>query len=139
MSTLFHVSEDGTIERFEPRPLPEGTTLTEPVVWAIDEERLPNYLLPRECPRVTFYAHPNSSPDDVARLLGPSGATHVVAIEAVWFERAAGTPLHVYELPGTDFRLLDEGAGYYVSPTAVVPSAVQRRSSDPSPRSCSGA
>ena len=48
---FFHVSEAADIERFDPRP----SALThEPVVWAIDEERLRNYLVPRDCPRVTY-------------------------------------------------------------------------------------
>ena len=55
---LFHISEESDIARFEPRasgyPIPPGHL----VVWAIDESRLCNYLLPRECPRVTYYAGP---------------------------------------------------------------------------------
>jgi hypothetical protein len=46
---LFHISEEPGIELFEPR-VSEGRG---PVVWAIDADRLRNYLLPRECPRVT--------------------------------------------------------------------------------------
>jgi hypothetical protein len=45
---LFHVSEEPGIERFEPRP---SEYAGEPAVWAIDAERLRNYLVPRECPR----------------------------------------------------------------------------------------
>jgi Family of unknown function (DUF6886) len=41
---LFHVSEDGEIERFQPRDI-EGTS--ERLVWA---DRLRNYVVPRECP-----------------------------------------------------------------------------------------
>jgi hypothetical protein len=50
---LFHVSEERGIERFAPRSSAGGMG---PVVWAIDKHRLRNYLLPRECPRVTCYA-----------------------------------------------------------------------------------
>ena len=42
---VFHVSEEPGIQRFDPR-LSEYTT--DPVVWAIDSERLRNYLLPRK-------------------------------------------------------------------------------------------
>jgi hypothetical protein len=48
---LFHVSEEPGTERFEPRA-PAGAG--DPVVWAIDAERLRNYLVPRECPHVTY-------------------------------------------------------------------------------------
>jgi len=59
---LYHVSEYSHIERFEPRPPPcSGVGPVESVVWAIDEEHLHNYLLPRDCPRVTFYALPSAS------------------------------------------------------------------------------
>ncbi len=51
---LFHVSEESGIKRFEPRALEGGG---KPVVWAIDDARLRNYLVPRDCPRVTFYNH----------------------------------------------------------------------------------
>ena len=55
---LFHVSEDAEIGRFDPR----ASTLTDvPVVWAIDDRRVRNYLLPRECPRVTYYAGPQTT------------------------------------------------------------------------------
>lgn len=61
---LFHVSEESGIERFEPRPSPYTD---EPVVWAIDADRLRNYLLPRECPRVTYYAGCETTIADVER------------------------------------------------------------------------
>lgn len=79
---LFHVSEEANLQRFEPR----ASELTvEPVVWAIDDEHLRNYLLPRDCPRVTYYAGSQTTPNDRERLLGPSAA--VVAIERAWLER----------------------------------------------------
>jgi hypothetical protein len=52
---LFHVSEQANIGRFDPRPSEFASV---PVVWAIDDARLRNYLVPRDCPRVTFYAGP---------------------------------------------------------------------------------
>lgn len=56
---LYHVSEEPGIARFDPRP---ATGVEWPVVWAIGDERLHNYLLPRDCPRVTFFAGPRTSP-----------------------------------------------------------------------------
>jgi hypothetical protein len=50
---LYHVSENFAISRFVPRP---AKGLAEPVVWAVNGVRLRNYLLPRDCPRVTFFA-----------------------------------------------------------------------------------
>ena len=52
---IFHVSEDENISVFEPR-VPKRTDIeATPIVWAVSEERLTNYLVPRECPRVGFH------------------------------------------------------------------------------------
>jgi hypothetical protein len=127
MEALYHVSEEGDIRRFVPRPSPAAIPgLTEPVVFAIEEGLLHNYLLPRDCPRVTFYARPESDPADVERLLGTTTARFVVAIESGWLERALSTPLYLYELPGETFRVLDRGAGYRVSSETVEPLRVVR-------------
>jgi hypothetical protein len=116
MPRLFHVSDDMFIEDFQPRVPPLGG---EPVVWAVDEEHLANYLLPRDCPRVTFCARPDSAPDDVARLLGPTFPKRVVAIESGWLWNAMFGELHVYELPPDTFDCIDAGAGYYTSKAVV--------------------
>ena len=51
MPRLFHVSEDPTIARFEPRPVASPDSgVTGDAVWAVAESHLPNYLLPRDCP-----------------------------------------------------------------------------------------
>src|ERR1043165_10151297 len=86
MPKLFHISDNGEIERFEPRlPPSAGAGVSGLCVWAIDEQHLPHYLLPRDCPRVTFYPLPTSSPDDIRHFFGPGPAApthHVIAIEA---------------------------------------------------------
>lgn len=93
------------------------------MVWAIDAERLRNYLLPRDCPRVTCYAGPGSTSADQERLLGSSVA--VVAIEQAWLERVERCRLYGYQLPPETFECLDECAGYFVSRVPVVPAGVQ--------------
>ena len=114
---LFHVSEEPGIARFEPRP---SALASDPVVWAIDAERLRNYLTPRDCPRVTYYAGPGTVASDVERFLGAS--TAVVAIETVWLERLRSCRLYVYHLPPDAFRSNDNCAGYWVSTVAVTPT-----------------
>src|SRR5918995_828962 len=76
---LFHVSEQAGIEVFEPRwsEIAGGS-----VVWAIDADHLRNYLVPRDCPRVTYYAGRETTAADVERFLG-SGPS-VVAVESGW-------------------------------------------------------
>jgi hypothetical protein len=123
---LFHVSEEADIERFEPRaPTVEATALQHPVVWAVANTHLANYLLPRECPRVAFRAAPASSAEDRARYLA-SADSHVIAIESRWFERATHCALWLYEFSPRPFVCVDETAGYFVSSTAVVPISKRR-------------
>lgn len=116
---LFHVSEDPSIRQFLPR---QGATDAVPVVWAIDDERLRNYLVPRECPRVTFYASARTTAQDRALL----GAHHaVMAIEEGWLERLTRCRLYLYHLPATTFRMIDDVAGYHTSSEPVSPARVE--------------
>ncbi len=117
---VFHVSEDRSIERFEPRAPEQGG---DPVVWAIDDRRLRNYLLPRECPRVTYYAGRQTTHADVERLLGLSVA--VIAIEREWFARVRSCRLYCYHLPPETFECVDACAGYFVSRVPVTPVCVE--------------
>jgi Family of unknown function (DUF6886) len=117
---LFHVSEQFDIVRFDPRP---SEYAAEPVVWAIEERRLGNYLLPRDCPRVTYYAGSETTAADVERFLGSSLA--VVAIESAWFERVRSSSLFCYHMPSETFECFDECAGYFVSRASVVPTGVK--------------
>jgi len=117
---LFHISEEPGIERFEPRP---SELTAAPVVWAIDAERLRNYLVPRECPRVTFYAGAQTTTADRERFLGASVA--VVAVEQEWLPRVHRSRLYCYHLPPQTFECIDECAGYFVSRESVLPARVE--------------
>lgn len=118
--SLYHLSDEGDIARFEPRP---SAYTAEPVVWAIGRERIANYLTPRNCPRVCFRAGPHSAAADIEALLGHDEA--VVAIEALWLERLRVGMLYRYAMPRARFTLKDEGAGYWVSHGPVTPEAVE--------------
>ena len=117
---LFHISEEADIQEFEPRP---SEYTVEPVVWAIDADRLRNYLLPRDCPRVTYYAGHQTTAADREWLLGSSAA--VVAIERDWLERVQRCRLYCYHLPPQTFECIDECAGYFVSRVSVAPTRVE--------------
>jgi hypothetical protein len=116
---LFHVSEEPGIAEFTPR-LSKYTS--DPVVWAVEDEKVRNYLVPRDCPRVTYYAGAETAPEDRARFLGTSAA--VVAIEARWWNRIRSFTLHRYRLPSDTFECIDECAGYFVSREPVRPLSV---------------
>lgn len=110
MRRLFHVSEESHIATFVPRPPPNPEAgVTGNAVWAIDEAHLPNYMLPRDCPRVTFAEQ--------------SGA-RVIAVEEAWLERIHACQLYLYEFDPAGFELLDAGAGYYIARAEQKPIAV---------------
>ena len=119
MNRLFHLSEEPSIKVFEPRP---SKYVADPVVWAIDDARLRNYLMPRDCPRVTYYAGSGTSSADIAQFLGSSSA--VVAVESAWFDRLRSCRLYCYHLPTETFECLDDCAGYFVSRASVEPTGV---------------
>ena len=114
---LFHVSEQPGIQLFEPRWSEQANRN---VVWAIDADHLHNYLVPRECPRVTYYAGPQTASADVEHFLGTSQA--VVAIESGWFEQLRSCRLYCYHLPPDTFECIDACAGYFVSSEPVGPA-----------------
>ena len=121
---LFHVSEEANIGVFYPR-IPERNDLDKSIglVWAIDEERLPNFLTPRDCPRVAYHIGKNTSEVDKKNFFTSSSIKHTVIIESDWFKRMKDTTLYLYEFDTSKFELQDEIAGYYVSKTPQVPIA----------------
>ncbi|HEY6170820.1 MAG TPA: hypothetical protein VIX80_01055 [Candidatus Kapabacteria bacterium] len=121
---LYHISEDPNIKVFEPRPSPSYfQDIQGDVVFAISDELLHNYLLPRECPRVTFYSKENTTDTDRIQFLSEA-QKYVVAIENKWLSIIKQTTLYCYELPADIFTILDEGAGYYISHEIVTPISV---------------
>jgi hypothetical protein len=125
VTTLWHVSDQHDIARFQPRlPGNRDAGVTEPVVWAVDDAHLTNYLLPRDCPRICLRVAAGTTQEDRIRFFAPSTASAVILIEEAWYERALGTPLWIYELPPAQFTLIDGNAGYYVSLEAADPIGV---------------
>jgi hypothetical protein len=121
---LYHISDKPGIKRFDPRPAPSESAKQEGLmVWAIDYEHLHNYLLPRDCPRVTFYACEQSDPRDVERLMSGTSAKHVVAIETRWLPKIQEECLNQYEFDSKGFTLVDQVAGYWISRKPVIPVA----------------
>ena len=117
---LFHVSEEPAIAEFIPRP---SKYTPDPVVWAVDDEKVRNYLVPRDCPRVTYYADARTIAADSERFLGTSSA--VVAVAANWWNRIRSFTLYSYQLPSDTFACIDECAGYFVSRESVRPLHVE--------------
>lgn len=119
---LFHVSEESNIEVFHPRqPLRKDLNQEVALVWALNEICLPNFLLPRACPRVTYHIGKNTQQFDIQKYMSSKDCRHVIAIENKWFKIINNTTLYLYEFDASDFYLQDEVAGYYVSEKTQVP------------------
>jgi hypothetical protein len=121
---LFHVSEEDNIQIFEPR-LPRRNDLDKTIglVWAIDELRLPNFLTPRDCPRVTYHIGKNTTKLDKKKFFTSSTVSHTLVIESKWLDKMNNTTLYLYEFDAKEFVLQDDVAGYYVATTAQIPTA----------------
>lgn len=118
---LFHVSEESDIARFVPRiPTRNDLDKSKGLVWAINEYCLPNFLTPRDCPRVTYHASEKTTAYDISRFFS-SSHRHCVAIEHAWYERMQKTTLYLYEFDPLNFYMQDKCAGYYVSEYTEVP------------------
>jgi hypothetical protein len=119
---LFHISDNPRVRLFEPLPAPYYVNIImENVVFAISDKMLHNYLLPRNCPRVTFYAGPETSETDKRKFLGTSTAGYVICVESGWLTEIQRTTLYRYEFLPETFTLFDECAGYYISQSPVIP------------------
>ncbi|MEI9955490.1 MAG: DUF6886 family protein [Ferruginibacter sp.] len=122
---IFHISEDGGIKIFQPRPSPSAfDNIKGDVVFGISQKLLHNYLFPRDCPRVTYYAGSNTSIEDKNKFL-KAPVDFVIAIEAKWIPIINHTPIYCYEFDGESFSILDECAGYYISYDEVKPVSVR--------------
>jgi hypothetical protein len=113
---LWHVSENPSLARFEPHVAATAAE-TEPLVWAVDTRHLPLYWFPRDCPRGTFWARPESDPEDVRRLLGDALRVHVV--EDAWLARIREARLFAYRFPNEAFEPHPEVGGYWIARETV--------------------
>ncbi len=124
---LFHVSEEENIQVFEPRlPTRKDLDQTVALVWAIDEARLPNFLTPRDCPRIAYHAGIKTSKSDKTKFFTSPKNSYALIIESDQFDKMKNTTLYLYEFDADKFVLQDEIAGYYVSTTTQIPIAKYR-------------
>ena len=107
---LYHVSEDPNIREFLPMPAPNPEAgVTGNAVWAISEKELPNYLLPRECPRVCYR---------------DQAGAKTIAVEEGWVGALEKTNLCIYVFGSESFEEHDPIAGYWISREPVVPKKI---------------
>jgi hypothetical protein len=127
MEKLFHISEEPDIKIFHPRPSPQlYDSIKGNVVFAISDKMLHNYLLPRDCPRVTYYINQNTTNTDKEKFFGENKADYIINVEEHWKEKIENTVLYKYKFSPETFSLLDETAGYYISYEDTVPVSTEK-------------
>jgi hypothetical protein len=134
---LLHFSEDPTIEHFVPH-VAATSARDEPMVWAVDAARSPDYWFPRQCPRALAWVTSSTTQADRARILSP-GRVRVHAVEYGWLEAMRTVELFAYRLPAGPFRPVDDAADdaaddaephAFVATTAVDPLGPAERVGD---------
>ena len=107
---LWHVSENDSIRRFEPR---DGK------VWAIATRLLPLYWFPRDCPRATFWAESTTTPDDAEHFLGGDRGRRFHVVEPDWLQRMRTARVLAYRMPEETFVENDDR--FWISTEPVEP------------------
>ncbi|WNB91898.1 DUF6886 family protein [Bacillus sp. NEB1478] len=121
---LYHFSEEHNIEIFQPRKhlsFPDR----QPMVWAIDKDRSPLYLLPRDCPRIGFWATLDTTQSDREKYLHMASSEKIIVVEGRWIDRIQNTKLYKYSLNDARFAMMDEGAGYFISYETEIPLKIE--------------
>lgn len=121
---VYHYSEDPGIREFRPH-IPTTNPDCEPLVWAIDAEHAPLYWFPRECPRVTYWAGPDTPAGVISRFLGHGASRRIHAIECAWLERVRQATVYAYRFDAGPFAAWAAADGHWVSREAVAPRAVE--------------
>jgi hypothetical protein len=117
VSELWHVSEDPSIEVFQPHRN-ELHALDEALVWAVDTHYQWLYRFPRDCPRACFEANDDTTDEDLERWLDGDRERRVAVIETGWLERLRNAKVYAYRLPAGTFEPWDK---FFVSRETVVP------------------
>ena len=115
--TLWHFSEDPTIEVFEPHHH-ELHALDEPLVWAVDTRYAWLYWFPRDCPRACWNANEQTADEDVEQWLDGDRTRRIAVIETGWLDSMRSVQLFAYRLPTAPFERWDK---FFISRETVVP------------------
>ena len=122
---LYHFSEDPTIALFRPHVARTSAIRDEALVWAIDDWHAPMYCVPRDCPRVCFWAGRNTTLEDRELWLPDPAPRFVMVVETSWLERMRATRVYRYTMPEASFAPLDTSHGTYISRETVTPVGVE--------------
>lgn len=122
VDTLYHFSEDGQIKRFAPH-VPPTNPSHPPAVWAIDEVHAPLYWFPRDCPRISVWAHSAAEQQRLSELFDTE-ASRICAAESHWYRGIRAARLYRYRFDAASFVPWTEADGQYISDAPVHPDGV---------------
>lgn len=111
---LFHISEEEGIEEFIPR-VSKKQWGYQKYVWALDEEHVHNYLLPRDCPRICVGGKDLELHGKHIHQMKNDWSRAVLFAPLEWEAKIKSCTLFKYEFSSIHFELIDSIGGYYVS------------------------
>lgn len=122
-STVYHFSEDSSIDRFAPH-VPPTNPGHPPAVWAMDAEHEPLYWFPRHCPRISVWAY-DERQQSMLRSTFDTDATRICAAESGWLARIRAAQIFRYSFDGGGFEPWADADGQYISSEPVHPQRVE--------------
>ena len=122
VATVFHYSEDGSIKRFTPH-VPPTNPSHPPSVWTLDAEHSPLYWFPRNCPRISVWAHTPAQQELLSNMFGTE-SRRICAVESHWLVRVREAQIYRYSFDAEQFVPWTEADGQYISGEPVYPQTV---------------
>ena len=121
--TVYHFSEDGSVDRFAPH-VPPTNPGHPPAVWAMDAEHEPLYWFPRHCPRISVWSY-DERQQTVLRSTFGTDATRICAAESGWLDRIRVAQIYRYAFDGAQFEPWADADGQYIASETVYPERVE--------------
>lgn len=90
-------------------------------VWAIAENKIPNYLFPRACPRICIREKNKAILNDWTPNNSLKEKKVIIFVPKSWETSIKNNLIYQYEFDPINFTLIDKIAGYYVSKVAESP------------------
>jgi hypothetical protein len=120
---VYHYSEQPDIACFEPH-VPATNPTMPAMVWAIEPAYAPLYWFPRDCPRVTVWAHADAQ-RAVLRDRWRAAGTRVHFADAADEAWMRATRVYEYEIAPEPFEPWAEAEGQWVATVPVRPRGVR--------------
>lgn len=121
--TVYHFSEDGSIDRFAPH-VPPTNPGHPPAVFAMDAEHEPLYWFPRHCPRISVWAYDDEQ-QATLRSTFDTDATRICAAESGWLDRIRTARIYRYAFDGGQFAPWADADGQYIATRTVHPERIE--------------